>query len=468
MVLRSAWPHQTSTLTWGTTSPSRARWTRTRTLPSCGSTNRPRPYGVVKGDNVLVECLVTSASPRSVTVTWSHGGQLVDLDDRRFEVSEDVTRRGLRNTLVIHSARETDFGPYNCSVQNAYGTDVFEILLNKKKTLPVLLTLFGVTAGIVLVLVAALIVILCAKRTPAAHKASKTGLPEKTVALQIADQNSTGNESDLKVELEQRTGSSLSNPNKDSGGWGTVVVGGEEKDSGGGGSVGVMVGAEHCVITPTTYLTSTTSPADPSYLMTSTTSPDPYLYNNAFMPAPLKINGHISNNRGGLSYGNYVDHSTLTNNNTTNNTNTIPPSATTQSPPHAPTSPTTTTNTTAIGATGGGYIMGGVGGGVGGVVGGGMGSYTNTPPPGSHPMYAYNNGYANHNYKAPSSSSSTLPLSLHVTTSRGNGGPGGVGAGGGGHNAAATIPRLGIPVDPSQYIVPPRTQVMQGSLATHV
>lgn len=33
---------------------------------------------------------------------------------------------------------------------------------------------------------------------------------------------------------------------------------------------------------------------------------------------------------------------------------------------------------------------------------------------------------------------------------------------------SSTIPRLGIPVDPSQYIMPPRTQVMQGALATHV
>lgn len=33
------------------------------------------------GETVLVECLITSASPRSVTVTWTHHGQEVDLGE---------------------------------------------------------------------------------------------------------------------------------------------------------------------------------------------------------------------------------------------------------------------------------------------------------------------------------------------------------------------------------------------------
>ena len=53
-------------------------------------------------------------------------------EEGRFEVTEDVTARGLRHTLMVHKAQAKDFGPYNCSVQNAYGSDVFEIILNKK------------------------------------------------------------------------------------------------------------------------------------------------------------------------------------------------------------------------------------------------------------------------------------------------------------------------------------------------
>lgn len=127
--------------------------------------------------------------------------------------------------------------------------------------------------------------------------------------------------------------------------------------------------------------------------------------------------------------------------------------------------------------------MGGNGVSSGGT-GGAAGAYTHTPPglvtSSQHSLYpgygdydaghdatdgvhgfspSYGSGFTNHNFKT---SSGSLPLSLHVT-SRGNGS---VVAGGG--NATSTIPRLGIPVDPSQYIVPPRTQVMPGALATHV
>ncbi|MPC63812.1 Irregular chiasm C-roughest protein [Portunus trituberculatus] len=122
------------------------------------------------GETVLVECLITSASTRSVTVTWTHNGQEVDLEEGRFEVTEDVTAQGLRHTLMVHKAQAKDFGPYNCSVQNAYGSDVFEIILNKKKTLPLLFIFCGVTGGIVFVLVAAVVVIMCAKRSAAKQK----------------------------------------------------------------------------------------------------------------------------------------------------------------------------------------------------------------------------------------------------------------------------------------------------------
>lgn len=362
------------------------------------------------GDTVLVECLITGASTRSVTVTWTHRGQEVDLEEGRYEVVEDMTPTGLRHTLVIRSAKLSDFGAYNCSVQNAFGSDVYEIILNKKKTLPLLLILCGVTGGIVFVLVVALAVIMCAKRTAARQKDAKSGgLPEKTVTLQMTDQNSTANESDLKVELDQRTGSSLSNKDGELEGW--------DKEA--------------------------ENPSTPTYLA----STNSYLYPETFTGIPLKINGHLTSNGGGLSYGNYADHSTV-----------------------AGGSPGQQPDQTSSPA--GGYVMGGNS--MGGVSG-----FTHTSPgivtSSQHSLYptytdydagheaaegvhgftpSYNNGFNNHNFKT---SSGSLPLSLHVA-SRGNGST----------SNTSTIPRLGIPVDPSQYIVPPRTQVMQGALATHV
>lgn len=86
----------------------------------------------------------------------------------------------------------------------------------------------------------------------------------------------------------------------------------------------------------------------------------------------------------------------------------------------------------------------------------------------------YSNGYASQNFK---NNTSTIPLSLHINRNSGGGsspntgGPAVTGSALPQHGVSAannTLPRLGIPVDPSQYIVPPRTQVLQGALATHV
>lgn len=327
----------------------------------------------------------------------------MEIEPGRYEVVKDSTPHGLRHTLVIKNARMEDFGTYNCSVQNDFGSDIFEIILNKKKSLPLILILCTVCGGILFLLVIAVAVIWCAKRTTKKQKEAKSsGLPEKHVSMQMNDQNSTGNDSDLKVELDQRTGSSLSNKDAELEGW--------DKD------------LEH--------------PATPSYL----SSNHAYLYPDNFSGIPLKLNGHLNGN--GHSYGNYADHATLVSTNTTT--------------PGYTTSP---------------------------VVGGGLVSSSQhnifpsyadydasvyaphhiTPQDTSlHQGFSpqSSNGLTNHSFKF--SNAGSLPLSLHNSSSRG------VSSSGSSTHHTDTIPRLGIPVDPSQYIVPPRTQVMQGALATHV
>lgn len=39
---------------------------------------------------------------------------------------------GVRSTLVVRDAQDHDFGSYNCSVANAYGSDAVEIVLKKQ------------------------------------------------------------------------------------------------------------------------------------------------------------------------------------------------------------------------------------------------------------------------------------------------------------------------------------------------
>lgn len=59
--------------------------------------------------------------------------QLIDpYTNSKYDLEEDILADGVRNRLVIHDTSEEDFGKYNCSVVNIYGTDGLEILLVQK------------------------------------------------------------------------------------------------------------------------------------------------------------------------------------------------------------------------------------------------------------------------------------------------------------------------------------------------
>ncbi|XP_068214573.1 irregular chiasm C-roughest protein-like [Palaemon carinicauda] len=222
-----------------------------------------------QGDTVLVECVITAASARSLTVSWTHHGQEVDLETGRYEVLQDVTTRGIRHTLVIRNAQPTDFGAYNCSVQNAYGSDVHEIILIKKKTLPLLLLVGGLSGGILLVVISVMGIVMCAKRNAARRKENKGyGLPDKTVTIKNDHMTST----DVKTPLEHTAGSSLNEKDAELGGW--------EKDL--------------------------EKPPSPTYLA-STTS---YIYPDTFTVIPLRINGQLATERGSNSV-NYAPQPSL-------------------------------------------------------------------------------------------------------------------------------------------------------------
>ncbi|XP_068214786.1 irregular chiasm C-roughest protein-like [Palaemon carinicauda] len=362
-----------------------------------------------QGETVLVECIVAAAPAPSISVTWTHHGKLVDLDESRFEEVQDITAKGVRHTLVIRDAKVTDFGPYKCSVHNEYGTDVAEILLDKRKTLPLLLLVCGVTGGVMLVLVVAMIVIMCAKKNASRHKGGKPyGLPEKTVGLQANDQNSSANESDLKVEFDQRTGSSMSNKEGELEGWGETE------------------GVEQ--------------PSTPQYL----NSANPYIFPDTFAAVPVKMNGHISPT-GGLGCDNHASPSPVQH--------------------HTP-SPTR------------GFLTD---------THNGFGNLVGTS--GVEPCQRFSEGFyprysdyerrspqdTQHNsafgilpgftstlgdYSFKGGACGTLPLTLQPS-SRSNGGLGV-------STFTSTVPRLGIPVNPAQYITSPKTQMLQGTLATHV
>ncbi|KAK7075395.1 hypothetical protein SK128_023634, partial [Halocaridina rubra] len=52
--------------------------------------------------------------------------------EKRFEVKQEITSRGIRHTLYIRNPGSMDFGIYNFSVHNEYGSDGVEVNLKEK------------------------------------------------------------------------------------------------------------------------------------------------------------------------------------------------------------------------------------------------------------------------------------------------------------------------------------------------
>ncbi|XP_068214570.1 irregular chiasm C-roughest protein-like [Palaemon carinicauda] len=377
-----------------------------------------------QGDKVSLECLITAASARSMNVLWTHRGEHLDLEEKRFQVNQEVTSRGIRHTLFIHEATAADFGAYNFSVHNEYGSDGVEVFLKEMKTMPVLMLACGVLGGMALVFLV-IMIIMCSRQSAKRHKDSKSqALVEKSVALQINDQNSSANESDLKVDMDQRTGSSMSNKETVLDCWEKDI----DRDS------------------PHNYMASRNS----------------YIFSDTFTAVPVKMNGYMAAN-GGLQYDSFSEHG-LTMSQQQPLSKKLSPSGSLPTPNTGPMGNTIT----AAAAEGGG--------------GGGLSGSPHTPQsilgqnhhryypnysdfdtssggqdsnPEGRGFAGFASGLTHQSYKAFSSS---IPLSLHVNT-RSNGIAG---------NVTSTLPRLGLPADPSQYIVPPRNKVLQGALATHV
>ncbi|XP_037092326.1 irregular chiasm C-roughest protein-like [Pollicipes pollicipes] len=112
------------------------------------------------GQLVRLKCSVASVPP-STAVTWLFNNQPVPLDAGHCAVLEEVVVGGIRSLLVIPDAREEDFGLYNCSGTNTYGTDSASVILEKQRELPLLVILTIVIGGIVVSTTIILVIGMC-------------------------------------------------------------------------------------------------------------------------------------------------------------------------------------------------------------------------------------------------------------------------------------------------------------------
>nr|CAI5836053.1 unnamed protein product [Callosobruchus analis] len=159
----------------------------------------------IEGDNVRVECTAFSI-PAPDRVVWTFNGKEVDLHDQDYSILEDPLPEGVKSTLIIRESQERHFGMYNCTVANAYGSDVVEISLMPQKSFPMLIIVIGVIGAVIVLIIIIMIIFLCHRQ---GNKKPPPETDANTIEKQCKESDRSSNISDLKLDL--RTGSSNSN-----------------------------------------------------------------------------------------------------------------------------------------------------------------------------------------------------------------------------------------------------------------
>lgn len=169
---------------------------------------QPIQFGI-PGDSIRLDCIVYSI-PMPERLTWSFNGREVGSENLQdYTVTDETTHDGVKSSLTVQNAKPGQFGAYNCTVFNKYGSDSVEIILKPQKSFPLLLVLIGILGCVVVVVTVILITILCQR------KVKKVPPPPPAIVIdsekQCKDSDRSSNYSDIKLEI--RTGSSASNQN---------------------------------------------------------------------------------------------------------------------------------------------------------------------------------------------------------------------------------------------------------------
>ncbi|XP_048267423.1 zwei Ig domain protein zig-8-like isoform X5 [Bombus affinis] len=92
----------------------------------------PEEVYVKKGSTISLTCTVNVQSTPPSSVSWHHGGAVVDFDSPRGGVSLETekTESGTTSRLLVTQARLTDSGNYTCIPSNANPASVMVHVLN--------------------------------------------------------------------------------------------------------------------------------------------------------------------------------------------------------------------------------------------------------------------------------------------------------------------------------------------------
>merc|ERR1719376_2078437 len=124
--------------------------------------SNPVQRGVV-GDNVHIDCAAVTI-PGPGKVVWRFHSTVIEENNSHYRIIESFIEHGIRSTLVIRQALETDFGPYTCTVNNTHGIAEMEIVLQQQRPIPLQMILIAVFSAVIFVLVFIILLILFRKR----------------------------------------------------------------------------------------------------------------------------------------------------------------------------------------------------------------------------------------------------------------------------------------------------------------
>jgi len=142
---------------------------------------------------------VVASVPPPQAVTWFFQQTPVPVGQSRYKVVEEPVVGGVRSLLVISEARDSDFGIYNCSFSNAYGSDSAVILLQKQRALPLLIIIIIAVGAIVVIVAIILVVIMCQRHRQRGGDKPTAQVTADKLGHEAPEPNSSG--SDLKVEI---------------------------------------------------------------------------------------------------------------------------------------------------------------------------------------------------------------------------------------------------------------------------
>ncbi|ALC48823.1 kirre [Drosophila busckii] len=119
------------------------------------------------GAKAKLDCLAFSI-PKADQITWSFEGRVINMSTANpdtYIFEEHHLPEGVRAALIIKDSRAVNYGRYNCTISNPYGSDSLMInLLKEPSSVPVLLVVMGSIASVAIVLMVVMIVVVYRKR----------------------------------------------------------------------------------------------------------------------------------------------------------------------------------------------------------------------------------------------------------------------------------------------------------------